>query len=164
MNSPADDPKGSGFPIRKSTDQRVLAPPRGLSQRATSFIASVRQGIHQMPLKRLIQRNPVTSRNKPGDPFGSPIFSRRSARSPIKDPWPQRLTQTSCLTIAVRQWSDKTRQETFTAPSPAQAPDQTTGPGRLRAIKAPHLTKIRSTISNNKGALQSRRPNSSLHR
>ena len=67
MDSPADDPKGPGFPIRKSTDQRVLAPPRGLSQRATSFIASVRQGIHQMPLKRLIQRNPVTSRNKPPD-------------------------------------------------------------------------------------------------
>src|SRR3954470_20847087 len=50
-----------GFPIRKSTDQRVLAPPRGLSQRATSFIASQCQGIHQMPLRRLIycsHRNP----------------------------------------------------------------------------------------------------------
>ena len=45
---------GPGFPIRKSTDQRVLAPPRGLSQRATSFIASTRQGIHQMPFLRLI--------------------------------------------------------------------------------------------------------------
>jgi hypothetical protein len=43
-------PKGWGFPIRKSTDQRVLASPRGLSQRATSFIASQCQGIHQMPL------------------------------------------------------------------------------------------------------------------
>ena len=39
-----------GFPIRKSTDQRVLAPPRSLSQRATSFIASQRQGIRQKPL------------------------------------------------------------------------------------------------------------------
>src|SRR3546814_555170 len=56
-----------GFPIRKSTDQRVLAPPRSLSQRATSFIASVRQGIHQMPLKRLIQRNLVTSRDQFSD-------------------------------------------------------------------------------------------------
>ena len=43
-----------GFPIRKSADQRVLAPPRGFSQRATSFIASQCQGIHQMPLIRLI--------------------------------------------------------------------------------------------------------------
>ncbi len=39
-----------GFPIRRSADQRALAPPRGLSQRATSFIASRCQGIHQMPL------------------------------------------------------------------------------------------------------------------
>ena len=38
-----------GFPIRTCPDQRVLAPPRTLSQRATSFIASDRQDIHQMP-------------------------------------------------------------------------------------------------------------------
>ena len=43
----------SGFPIRKSTDQRLLTPPRSLSQRATSFIACACQGIHQMPLKTL---------------------------------------------------------------------------------------------------------------
>src|SRR3546814_12378807 len=67
MNSAKDDPEEPGFPIRKSTDQRVLAPPRSLSQRATSFIASVRQGIHQMPLKRLIQRNLVTSRDQFSD-------------------------------------------------------------------------------------------------
>ena len=54
MNSRRNDPKGPGFPIRKSTDQSLLAAPRGLSQRATSFIASWCQGIHQMPLKRLI--------------------------------------------------------------------------------------------------------------
>ena len=55
MDSVGDDPKGPGFPIRKSADQRALAPPRGLSQRATSFIASQCQGIHQMPLLRLIR-------------------------------------------------------------------------------------------------------------
>ena len=32
----------------------MLAPPRGLSQRATSFIASLCQGIHRMLLSRLI--------------------------------------------------------------------------------------------------------------
>ena len=42
--------KRVGCPIRKSSDQSLLAAPRGLSQRATSFIASWRQGIHQMPL------------------------------------------------------------------------------------------------------------------
>ncbi len=39
-----------GCPIRISTDQSLLAAPRGFSQRATSFIASQCQGIHQMPL------------------------------------------------------------------------------------------------------------------
>ena len=42
-----------GFPIRISTDQSLLAAPRGFSQRATSFIASQRQGIHQMPFSYL---------------------------------------------------------------------------------------------------------------
>ena len=36
---------GLGSPIRTSTDQSVLAAPRGLSQLTTSFIASCRQGI-----------------------------------------------------------------------------------------------------------------------
>ena len=39
-----------GFPIRRSSDQRVLPPPRGLSQVATSFFAVWRQGIHRTPL------------------------------------------------------------------------------------------------------------------
>ena len=43
-----------GFPIRISTDQRVFAPPRGFSQRITSFIACACQGIHQLPLRHLI--------------------------------------------------------------------------------------------------------------
>jgi hypothetical protein len=42
-----------GCPIRKFTDQSFLAAPRDLSQRSTSFIASQRQGIHQMPLFHL---------------------------------------------------------------------------------------------------------------
>ena len=50
-----------GFPIRKSTDQSLLAAPRSLSQRATSFIASQCQGIHEMPLRRLIASHVGTS-------------------------------------------------------------------------------------------------------
>jgi hypothetical protein len=48
--------KGSkgGFPIRRSSDQSSFAAPQGLSQRTTSFIASQRQGIHQMLLRHLI--------------------------------------------------------------------------------------------------------------
>ena len=39
----------SGCPIRKSSDQWMLAPPRGLSQLATSFIGVWRQGIPRVP-------------------------------------------------------------------------------------------------------------------
>jgi hypothetical protein len=43
-----------GFPIRKFLDQSPFAAPQNLSQRTTSFIASQRQGIHQIPLRHLI--------------------------------------------------------------------------------------------------------------
>ena len=43
-----------GFPIRRFLDQRSFAAPQDLSQRTTSFIASQRQGIHQMLLRHLI--------------------------------------------------------------------------------------------------------------
>ena len=72
-------PKGWGFPIRKSRSQRVLASRPSLSQRATSFIASQCQGIHQMPLKRFIitePENTVARRDKtpPRDPFRFPYL------------------------------------------------------------------------------------------
>ena len=46
-------PKRRVSPYRKSPDQSLLTAPRGLSQRATSFIAFWHQGIHQMPFSRL---------------------------------------------------------------------------------------------------------------
>lgn len=55
MYSAGDDPEGSGFPIRIFPDQSLLTTPRNFSQPATSFIASRRQGIHQMPFSRLIR-------------------------------------------------------------------------------------------------------------
>ncbi len=50
----AGTPYGVGCPIQKSPDQSLFAAPRRLSQRITSFIASSRQGIHQMLLRHLI--------------------------------------------------------------------------------------------------------------
>ena len=43
-----------GFPIRIFLDQSSFAAPQNFSQRTTSFIASQCQGIHRMPLRRLI--------------------------------------------------------------------------------------------------------------
>jgi hypothetical protein len=50
--------KAVGCPIRRSEDQRALAPPLGFSQRATSFIASRCQGIHQMPFSCCARAQP----------------------------------------------------------------------------------------------------------
>jgi hypothetical protein len=53
-------PKRVGCPIRTPRDQRLLAAPPRFSQRATSFIASWRQGIHQMPFSCSIHRSTKT--------------------------------------------------------------------------------------------------------
>ena len=58
-------------------DQRVLAPPHSLSQRATSFIASQCQGIHQMPLLRLIVRHAFAWR------FLSSKFRHTQGQNPV---------------------------------------------------------------------------------
>ena len=52
MDSARDLPCGRGCPIRRSADRRALASPRGFSQRATSFVASWRLGIHRTPFSR----------------------------------------------------------------------------------------------------------------
>jgi hypothetical protein len=66
MNSDEDTPCGVGCPIRRSRDRRSLASPPGFSQRATSFLASQCQGIHQMPfsLRLLAQATPPAHRGK----------------------------------------------------------------------------------------------------
>jgi hypothetical protein len=88
MDSACDTACAVGCPIRISTDQRLLAAPRGFSQRATSFIASWCQGIHRMPFSYSISRlgsSDTLIRPKPhhaqkpssGDSFQSSAFSRR---------------------------------------------------------------------------------------
>ena len=61
MDSLTDTPRGVGCPIRRSRDQRALAPPPSLSQRATSFIASRCQGIHQTPFSSNHRPRPAPS-------------------------------------------------------------------------------------------------------
>src|SRR5215469_14279495 len=58
MDSDSDTACAVGCPIRRSRDQRLLASPPGLSQRATSFIASQCQGIHQMPFITRLSTTP----------------------------------------------------------------------------------------------------------
>ena len=87
VHSPNDRQKQSivecqvGSPIRKFRDQRVLSPPPDLSQSATSFIASCRQGIHQTPFSRLIRSRRRTTPFCAGAGSGPQRRSRSSVGS-----------------------------------------------------------------------------------
>ena len=71
-------PIGVGCPIRTSTDQRLLAAPRGLSQRATSFIASWCQGIHRMPFSCSITPVIRLRTTRPHPPCTGTIHARNA--------------------------------------------------------------------------------------
>ena len=49
----------TGCPIRKSSDQRLFAPARSLSQLITSFIASESQGIRHAPFFTFLIHSPT---------------------------------------------------------------------------------------------------------
>ena len=76
----------TGCPIRKSADQGIFAPPRGLSQLVTSFFASESQGIPHAPFV-----HSVFSSWTPGSPgvlfvFALPFYRSafpHSLRSPV---------------------------------------------------------------------------------
>src|SRR4051794_37713022 len=73
-----------GCPIRKSLDQSSFAAPQGLSQRTTSFIASQRQGIHQMLLRHLIAL--MIDVRCERQPYGCPLTRPRSQKDQRQDP------------------------------------------------------------------------------
>jgi hypothetical protein len=90
MNSDKDTRCRVGCPIRTSRDHRSLASPPGFSQRATSFIASQCQGIHQMPFLALDPRRkpkgqPVAfRRTKPPRTGAKPCFPRQRDAAPAQ--------------------------------------------------------------------------------
>jgi hypothetical protein len=128
MYSGPDTLERVGFPIRTSADQRSLASPRGFSQRATSFIASWRQGIHRTPLSRSISHHhrPHAGPNRaPHDkrnaiPIAQPIQFTLSLRLPtnpsslVKEHPPGRHPKRTSRQTAVywkrasRQWTRRT--------------------------------------------------------
>ena len=83
--------KAVGSPIRKSPDQSLLATPQGLSQRATSFIASTRQGIRQMPFSRLNLNESVMRRDQSD--------ARRVDRVNTNEPSPMGWPSVSCIAV-----------------------------------------------------------------
>ena len=85
--SPRDTAEAVGCPIRKFPAQSLLAAPRDLSQRATSFIASQCQGIPRMPFSRLSRglhaqtsARARTPRSQPVEPHPPTPFRSRERR------------------------------------------------------------------------------------
>ena len=140
-----------GFPIRKFTDQSLFAAPHDLSQRTTSFFASQRQGIHQIPLRHLIalitnaqspRRRPDHSIPHPSRPSDGSFlrFRRLAYKSTLRSGSqnPRHRTRAGefsnnplCLTIPCRDYetrwpSIKTSFASNTSRSPAVKQGPTT--------------------------------------
>ncbi len=143
MYSRRNDPKGPGFPIRKSTDQSLLAAPRSLSQRATSFIASWCQGIHQMPLRRLIFiTRHVQGQALPGD---SQTLFQDPTRAPACLLGPRRKSRTASPrdTQSPRQTNLSTMKTAGTDPGTnPEAASQTHRSSKRRGKTAPLQTTM----------------------
>src|SRR5581483_10663275 len=81
IDSVQDTARAVGCPIRRSRDRRSLASPPGFSQRATSFIASQCQGIHQMPFS---YAPPRTQQQSPPDARLLPKTLRQTRAQPTR--------------------------------------------------------------------------------
>ncbi len=120
-----------GFPIRRFSDQSLFAAPRNLSQRTTSFIASQRQGIHQIPLWHLIA---LIAKARF---YLSPTRRRRQTNSGVKRPV---LLQTHPGILAVsqrtRDWclSDDRKQRTESRYHPSSVVCHPSSDNRMRFL------------------------------
>ena len=141
MDSAADPPKGGGCPIRRSSDHSLLAAPQGFSQRATSFIASWRQGIHQMPLLSSAPTSDNHTITPPGlRPGGDPArrrtapTKRRQMRRPPPGTIPASTANYKCWPIAGRS------QQAASIPMPNMRPatDGSRGQARMTCRRPPH--------------------------
>ena len=124
MDSVRDTAEAVGCPIRRSADQRVLAPPHGFSQRATSFIASQCQGIHRMPFKTLDLSRLALGRLQKTE------TRRRNANGPVRRSIPRQPAEDKLPAAPGRQTPNAALATTtlFTlsqiTPSPAAPPLQ----------------------------------------
>ena len=149
-----------GCPIRRSTDQRVLTPPRGFSQRATSFIACACQGIHQMPLNHLRttmnQRTTIKHNHHPPPHGGIPSIHVRSRymTNRGKTPAPHTVTNAKTHSLCQRTSSDQSAvtsdqirsHHRFTVKACFPIPDYKDGPKDV-GVNAPQRVSLHQTIA-----------------
>jgi len=121
----------------------MLAPPRSLSQRATSFIASCRQGIHQMPFFTRDPLTPFLTEQPPKPPCAGPIQELSPLR-PIQGThhsFSRILTTATHLTPAAQDGSDQTLTHPGSRSSAAARPLRHT-PNKPSDRSEPPLTVI----------------------
>ncbi len=131
-----------GCPIRTPRDQRPLAASPGFSQRATSFIASWRQGIHPMPFSCSFPRAPKGARLTQAPPCTGTIH-RFHGKQPQATAKPSLSTHSNVLnaatglTLGIRRRS-RSPQHPGQTPRPTRhGPPLPARPKRLRIQTKP---------------------------
>ena len=125
MYSVRDRAKALGCPIRKSSDQSLLPAPQRLSQSVTSFIASICQGIHELPFSHL-RSVPCTDKSphymplmRRARPFGRLAHGHsadaRSRLPTCKSTLEQRPTQHAKQYPTGRQTGGNTKRQIFSS-------------------------------------------------
>ena len=152
MNSDRIPLCGVGCPIRRSRDQRSLASPPGFSQRATSFIASQCQGIHQMPFVSLdprsgqrpapwgqAQTTPGTPPRTGASPVGKPACRKPAAhRGKPGCGSPRRPRRTTARSVS---------HEDTCPDGPPRRPGRQVAPGQPACPRPVRLGHIRKFVS-----------------
>ena len=150
MCSGNDPAHAGGCPIRTSLDHSLLAAPQGFSQRATSFIASWRQGIHRMPFLCSPQTfhagSPRTAPKRAPGPHRTRSMGPR-ADDPKRSGQGQPLLYTHAHTAPASTSQAHTHMTLLTRTSPAASPTRmAVRPSRAaRPTSAPtpiHTAKI----------------------
>jgi hypothetical protein len=146
MYSVQDTAEAVGFPIRTSMDQSLFAAPHGFSQRTTSFIASQRQGIHQMPLRRLIALISQCPDNPNDNP--TPLHGTKEAPRLIAENGITGIGKTSCKDLPLHPQAWGGRAVRRVPPCPGR-----------RAKHAPRAMarKVKSLLHNVKDLITSRK-------
>jgi hypothetical protein len=126
-----------GCPIRRSRDHRSLASPPGFSQRATSFLASQCQGIHQMPFvaldpsqrrRRAQEQNPHARQPSHAKTLPRTANPKRAAirghTTTLSSPFNQHRTQMSEVRYQNSEFRYRKTSDLFDLREPAAAPSR----------------------------------------
>ena len=146
---PPSFPGRVGCPIRRPRDHRSLASPPGFSQRATSFIASQCQGIHQMPFFACSPVSPAEETAPPPRTGSNPAFAGAGSHAPavshedtsrtdpvLEQRGPVRLGHIITLSSPFNQPRRRARSRRLFCASPNARPDRG-GASRRRSAPSP---------------------------